>query len=935
MKTSWLDKLFLLGFSVVILCVGLALTLYTVTPATAQVTGLPTLSITNGIFEGTPKFQPLLFIWASKVRFSGENWGANDTLTIHMYGPLNTLGVMASDRALGQVFTDGEGNIVPGIDYDPVVQIPYDLGTIGSPNVTRPGRYTIYAQDSRLRSALAQQINLCPRTIPFFYPNVYDIHWSASRGGRDGFLGDHSPERTDPEWISVWSEAPVAMYGTIANAFVSHEDYPNTHYGHDADLVVQPDEEYRWVLGDANFAGDPGSEGFGLLEFEWETQNSGSPTYDGYGKGNIGLPLWAMPTVGDRVFTVGRWIMDNGHPDTGDRTEIHPFRLLATMRQRDTVVPAGPLCTGAAMTRASQVDIFVSGHGGGANQFSDGLSAAIDNNGFGGGRIEDVLTDPEYGIYTAAGPGNQSTYLQLAEFFSGINSGIVQSVAGPSGLGWTNGPEERPINDMDYDFDVPLPAPPAGATSVQVQVITHTEHTTEVSEVITYTHPDPATGLPTTAHIHLPYKGADNGIYARTLNFYWDVFNPPGRHFEVKLNRIDFFLPLYMSGKDYIWADSSGQWLFLTQLNPDGFLHANEVLSVYLPDTATWDVYLDPADKLRVYAQGYDYGPFDDLMGFRGDVNQTSRPAYDVASDLLSIAIANQISLNPRPSNGDSEDLGGALFEGLPIPTSPAAGGIRGDHFSIGPYFVTYFNVSYVPNPHIQVSGQPVDFGSVCTGSSADRIIRITNGAVGLDNNDPYANAGIDTLNGTLTLSGADFSLVPPSFSTSFGLDAGQHEDVTLRFSPTLINQVPGSLTVNSNDSCQPSLTVPLTGTVIYPATTLTGSLNFGVVPIGNRAPRSSKLLNFLINDTGVCPLIVNAVAVTGGDISDFYILAPTTFPATIPPGESLPVSVEFNPTKGGHRTATISVTLGNDPANVVPLTITAEGGAPPPPPHP
>jgi len=45
-------------------------------------------------------------------------------------------------------------------------------------------------------------------------------------------------------------------------------------------------------------------------------------------------------------------------------------------------------------------------------------------------------------------------------------------------------------------------------------------HTTHVEEVITFTHPDPTTGLPATAHIHLPYNGADNGIYARTLRFY-------------------------------------------------------------------------------------------------------------------------------------------------------------------------------------------------------------------------------------------------------------------------------------------------------------------------------------------------------------------------------------------------------------------------------
>jgi len=39
---------------------------------------------------------------------------------------------------------------------------------------------------------------------------------------------------------------------------------------------------------------------------KWETQNSGHSSWDGYGTGDIGFPLWAGPTVGDRVYAVGR-----------------------------------------------------------------------------------------------------------------------------------------------------------------------------------------------------------------------------------------------------------------------------------------------------------------------------------------------------------------------------------------------------------------------------------------------------------------------------------------------------------------------------------------------------------------------------------------------------------------------------------------------------
>jgi hypothetical protein len=934
MRTSSLAGLLRSRWSVALLCIVLALPWCAATPAMAQVIGLPTLRVSGGIFlEDPAKFQPLLFTWLSPIRFGGENWRANDTVGIHLYGPLNTPGVPSSDYFLGLVFADNAGNIVAGIDYDPVLRIPFSQ-TVALP----PGHYTVYGEEAQPptplplpRATASDRINVGPRTIPFSFPTangqfVFDFHWSSARGGRDGWLEDHSPERTDPQWASVWSERPVAVYGTIAAkdsrgdnqpSFISHEDFPSNHYAHDVDLMLLPDPEYRWILGDANFNGDPNHHSTGRIEVEWEAQNAGNPF--SYGQGNIGMPLWAMPTAGDRVFIVGRWVMDNGHPDEGDRTEIHPPRMLATMRKHHTALP---FCSGAT-TRASQLDVFVTGHGGGANQFPDGLSAAIDNNGLGGARLGDVLSDADRATYFAFGPAHDSTVIDLIGWYSGFNTSSIRQVAGPSGLGWGNGPEGRPINDMDYEFDAPLPAPPAGATSVQVQVITHPEHTTAVTETITYTDVDPTTGLPTKAHIRLPYNGADNGIYARTLQFYWNTFNPPGRHFVVRMNNLTFFPAQYWSGRAHVWADVGGQWLFLTPLNPDRFLHAKDTLGGDLPPDATWHLYLDPSQPLRVFTQGYDQQAFDELFGIKGAVNQTARSAYDVALDIVDIAIGSQISLNPSPYFGDSVDLGGALFEWPPIPTQIAAGGVVGRHqvLSVGPAanggFYIDFNVSYVPAPpRIEVSRASVDFGSVCTASSQDQVIRVS-------------NTGEEQLRVTaIAVSGAEFSLLPTS-GLPLVVDGGYSTDLKVRFAPSGTAQSTGALTLSTNDPCQPTLTVGLTGTPIYPVTTLTGSLGFGKLPVGDHAPGSAKVLNFSIDAAGACPLDVNSVAITAGDTSDFHVLAPPTFPATIPPGGSLPVPVEFNPTKGGHRSATISVTVDNDPTHPMPLSISAEGGKP------
>lgn len=376
-------------------------------------------------------------------------------------------------------------------------------------------------------------ITVCPRTVPRH--DVFSLNWLQDRGGRDGQLGDKSPERLDPEWMSVWSEQPVAFYATVAEtdnrptnqpAFFTHEDYPPTHFAHDVNLLLVPDPDYRRVLGDANFAGAGEPAGIGRIEWEWETLNDGRPFVGSYGPGNIGFPIWAMPSAGDRIFTVGRWALDNGHPDKGDRTEIHPARLISTMRKRNTVMPFGS----GVMTRASQVDIYISGHGG-ANMFPDGLSGALNRGDLGGGSIFDVLNAADVFTYFSFGPADLSLLAKLVNLLPGGDSDLVRTIAGPSAFEWSNGPEERPINDIDYDFDVPLPALPPVPHPLFllpfVQVTTHPEHTTAVNEVITYTNVDPVTGFPTMAHIHLPYKGADSRIYARTLKFSWSQFNPP------------------------------------------------------------------------------------------------------------------------------------------------------------------------------------------------------------------------------------------------------------------------------------------------------------------------------------------------------------------------------------------------------------------------
>jgi hypothetical protein len=632
----------------------------------------PSLTVSGGItLNGV--IEPLLFTWNTSLTVAGAGWNPGEAVVILLHGPLNSPGVSprrlrgrlltpgsrhprsvleTADITLGTFTADSRGNL------SATPTIPYDRGIVGpAARIPRPGYYEVLAAGAASgTAAAADRINLCPST--YTGSGSAPIDWGHDRGGRDGvFPGDlrqFSPERFDPEWPTAWDALPVEIYGTIAPtdengsnqpSQISPSDNPPTHYGHDATFFLVPDEPYRWVVGTVNYfeEGEPDVPGTGRIELEWETLNGGSTSK--YGQPPIGLPIWANPTVGDRVYVLGRWILDAGHPEIGDRTEIHPPRLIATMRRR----PAQAL-SGAA---AAQVDIYVSGHGGGANHMPPGLTAVLDQRGHGGGRIRDVLGSDQQDVYYRPGPLLPALAPLVEQFIQQLTGQSIKLTtfgdAGPTAFPWGQpGTEERPINDMDYDFDVPLPPGPSGAADVVVDVTTQPQHTTSVTEQISYSNG--ANGLPAVAHVHLPYRGADNGIYARTLKFSWAGAAPPPNHFVVRLNRINVKAS---AGTWQLWADVSGNWIYLSGLAP-ALLNTTSGQSVTLPDNHT-DVFLRSGDTLRVYVQGYKAACLDGTLG-----QLFGQSSYMAGFNFL---------LQCGPTN--NQDLGGAVLD-LPVvpPTS-------------------------------------------------------------------------------------------------------------------------------------------------------------------------------------------------------------------------------------------------------------------------
>ena len=662
----------------------------------------PTVSVSGGI-QANGRIRPLVFTWNTSITVQGSGWGAGETITIVLTGPLNSLGVSPGDLPLGTVSGGAQGT------FSASLTIPYDQGVTGpQAQIPRPGLYSVRASGSGSGTVSAvSRIHICPAT----YIGVAGaIDWSHERGSRDGVLPGplhaYSPERSDPEWISVWDNRPVGAYGTILAtdeggadqpSRVSHEDDPITHYAHDSNYFLVPDAQYRWMIGTANYYSDEAGESpseQGRIELEWEVQNNGNPKT--YGSGRIGMPIWAMPTADDRIYIVGRWVLDAGHPEIGDRTEIHPPRLIAVMRRRPAV---------SAGVAASQVDIYVSGHGGGANQYPSGMDALLSQSGRGGGRLRDVLSANDQQTYYRAGPLQivqlPIVALLVEQLTGAALSAPIYPTAGPSAFPWgTPAPEEQPINDMDYDFDVPLSPPPAAAASVNLEVVTQPGHSTAVNEAVTYTNG--TNGLPAIAHIHLPYRAADNGIYARTLKFTWSIGAAPRNHFRVTLNHVTV---LGLPGQWQMWSDIGGQWTYLTGAAP-AFLQTTQGQTIATPGAA-FDVYLRDSDTLRVLVQGYRANCVDTLFG-----TLFGKSSYSAGIQLLQ---------NCGPVNND--DLGGAWLELPPLLSSQGTYTVKADAAGQtgGGAFQAEVMVELVNSP--QVSSECQNRGSLTPVVSAGGVV--------------------------------------------------------------------------------------------------------------------------------------------------------------------------------------------------------------------
>ncbi|HKF51101.1 MAG TPA: choice-of-anchor D domain-containing protein [Candidatus Acidoferrales bacterium] len=211
-------------------------------------------------------------------------------------------------------------------------------------------------------------------------------------------------------------------------------------------------------------------------------------------------------------------------------------------------------------------------------------------------------------------------------------------------------------------------------------------------------------------------------------------------------------------------------------------------------------------------------------------------------------------------------------------------------------------------------------------------------GAVSTPQSVTLTNTGSDNVNITqLPFQGtnpADFELSTSNTcaSTASVLAPGTQCTIAVQFAPNEPNPPAGGLSLTAQDALSvadavnnstQTVTVSLSGTEL-PATPAIvfapASLNFNSENVGSAS--AAQLIT--VTNTGSAPLAISSISVTGANTGDFpeTNTCPTA-PATVAINGTCTISVRFQPTATGPRSAAVSV---SDNANASPQTVALTG---------
>ncbi|MEO6977559.1 MAG: alpha/beta fold hydrolase, partial [Mucilaginibacter sp.] len=211
-----------------------------------------------------------------------------------------------------------------------------------------------------------------------------------------------------------------------------------------------------------------------------------------------------------------------------------------------------------------------------------------------------------------------------------------------------------------------------------------------------------------------------------------------------------------------------------------------------------------------------------------------------------------------------------------------------------------------IPDPKFSISPTGLlTFYDVILGQYHEKNIMLTN------------NGTSTVAVSNLSLSGIDAGQFIITTPTTFAVQAGMNQTITLRFKPTSAGVKNASIKIESNSTDNPAISVALTGTgTDHAAKTLVinndPSYSFGDVTV-----TGNKINTFTFQNTGSDPLLISSLSITGTDAGAFTISPSIAIPFTLQTGAITSVAVEFSPTTIGSKSG--SLVIGNNSDNYGP----------------
>jgi hypothetical protein len=427
-----------------------------------------------------------------------------------------------------------------------------------------------------------------------------------------------------PSWVQATPTPRAApdpsarlVEGVLEESRMTSEDFPLKpwHGEYDWNLFVRVDPQYADLLSAGNTPG--------ILECEWEHKY---------------FPNWAWPQKHQRIWMMGRWIFDCGHPDDNGnyRTEIHPPKAVVSFRS-EAVQFAG----NGGPVRATQAVVYI---------------------GREGGYWRSSINDQDYEFRIPLPPKPSATArpvykvesrtgrLPVQPLFTNLSQGPLAPPVDPVALaraGGAGGTGPRPPQ-------VPAAAATAAAAATVAAAAPAAAGNAGPAPASLLQLPFTETGL----DVRIPLKGVNPhpDEYGVIISVGWtDRGGSAAREIiplTVKLETLymDANLDPYSGDEWHVWFGVNGRW---KTFHPSSIGGDTKALN------HTVNLNLHPTDTINISVCGFEADELHDLMGKNTNVPKsqvsargTQAEARAVASEIRNVFLADLATVSGGIAGG-------------------------------------------------------------------------------------------------------------------------------------------------------------------------------------------------------------------------------------------------------------------------------------------